>query len=439
MKLSTDQLTNLKPLLEALLKRHSTARLTKLANYYEGQHDILDRQLTDPTKPNNKLVVNKAGYITDTLTGYFMGKPISYNSEDSQFLDELTEIFRYTDEADNNSEIAKTCSIKGYAYELLYVDEDANVRFVEVEPEQMIYVESNDATPVPILAARIYDVLDILADTTTRYVEAYTTTEIHTFRQQDGALMQEGEPVPHVFGDMPVVRYQNNKEMRGDFEGVLTLIDAYNLAQSETMNDFEYFSDAYLLLIGMTASSEDVAEMKRNRVMTLDENGQAQWLIKDINDIAVENYKNRLQADLHGISKTPDLSDENFSGNLTGVAISYKIWGMEQLTSIKERKFKKGLQRRIELICNFLATKGKNYDWRDIEIVFSRNMPQNVKEIVDIVVALKNTVSDESLLSLLPFIESPQLELDRIAEQNEGRINLDDVEEEPEEENNFPA
>lgn len=439
MKLSTDQLTNLKPLLEALLKRHSTARLTKLANYYEGQHDILDRQLTDPTKPNNKLVVNKAGYITDTLTGYFMGKPISYNSEDSQFLDELTEIFRYTDEADNNSEIAKTCSIKGYAYELLYVDEDANVRFVEVEPEQMIYVESNDATPVPILAARIYDVLDILADTTTRYVEAYTTTEIHTFRQQDGALMQEGEPVPHVFGDVPVVRYQNNKEMRGDFEGVLTLIDAYNLAQSETMNDFEYFSDAYLLLIGMTASSEDVAEMKRNRVMTLDENGQAQWLIKDINDIAVENYKNRLQADLHGISKTPDLSDENFSGNLTGVAISYKIWGMEQLTSIKERKFKKGLQRRIELICNFLATKGKNYDWRDIEIVFSRNMPQNVKEIVDIVVALKNTVSDESLLSLLPFIESPQLELDRIAEQNEGRINLDDVEEEPEEENNFPA
>lgn len=443
MKLDTDQLTNLKPLLEALLKRHSTARHVKLANYYEGEHDILSRTLADESKPNNKLVVNKAGYITDTLVGYFMGKPVSYTSENEQMMQDIGDIFRYNDEADHNAEVAKTTSIQGKAYELVYVDEDANVRFVEVEPSQMIYAETSDAIPVPLLAARIYDVDDIINDTTTRYLDAYTSTEIYTYRvqhsttisqtTQDGVLVQVGEPVPHVFGDVPVIRYQNNKEMRGDFEGVMSLIDAYNLSQSETMNDFEYFSDAYLLLIGMNADKKDIAEAKQNRVIMLDENGQAQWLIKDINDTAVENYKNRLQADIHSISKTPDLSDENFSGNLSGVAISYKMWGMEQLTSIKERKFKKGLQRRIELICNFLAAKGKNYDWRDVEITFSRNMPQNVKEIVDTAVLLKGIVSDESLLSLLPFIEDPSLELERLAEQNEGMVNLDAAVEEPEE------
>lgn len=437
MKIDADQLDNLKPLLEALLKKHRTARYVKLANYYEGEHDILGRTLEDKSKPNNKLVINKAGYITDTITGYFMGKPISYNSENDQMMTDVADIFNCNDESDHNAELAKTMSIKGRAFELLYVDEDANLRFVEVEPENMIYVESNDANPVPLLAARIYDIDDVILDTRTRMLDAYTSTETYTFRvqhstttsqtTQDGALMQVGEPIPHVFGDVPVVRYQNNKEMRGDFEGVLSLIDAYNLSQSETMNDFEYFTDAYLLLIGMNADKKDIAEAKQNRVIMLDENGQAQWLIKNINDVAVENYKNRLQADLHGISKTPDLSDENFSGNLTGVAISYKIWGMEQLTSIKERKFKKGLQRRIDLICNFLAAKGKNYDWRDVEIVFSRNMPQNVKEIVDTAVVLKGIVSDETLLSQLPFVEDVSLEIERLAEQNEGMVNLDAV------------
>ena len=68
------------------------------------------------------------------------------------------------------------------------------------------------------------------------------------------------------------------------------------------------------------------------------------------------------------MSHVPHLCDESFGGNLSGVAIAYKLWGLEQLCAMKERKFKKGLQRRIELITNILNIKGGHYDYKDSEI-----------------------------------------------------------------------
>ena len=59
-------------------------RLIKLKDYYLNKTAILKRVQVDDTKPNNKVVHPYAQYITDTLTGYFMGEPVAYSSsEDS--------------------------------------------------------------------------------------------------------------------------------------------------------------------------------------------------------------------------------------------------------------------------------------------------------------------------------------------------------------------
>jgi SPP1 family phage portal protein len=86
--------------------------------------------MKDPAKPNNKIANAYASYITDTLTGYFIGEPITYTSIDDKLLQELTMIFEYNDEADENAELAKTASIYGVAYEMLYFNkEDKMIRF----------------------------------------------------------------------------------------------------------------------------------------------------------------------------------------------------------------------------------------------------------------------------------------------------------------------
>ena len=77
----------------------------------------------------------------------------------------------------------------------------------------------------------------------------------------------------------------------------------------------------------MTADAEDIQQMKENRVIILDEDGEADWLIKSENDTVSENLKNRYKNDIHKFAKVPDLSDEAFSSNASGVAIKYKLFG----------------------------------------------------------------------------------------------------------------
>ena len=68
--------------------------------------------------------------------------------------------------------------------------------------------------------------------------------------------------------------------------------------------------------------------------MLLDDD--ARWLIKEVNDAWVENYKDRVRRDIHKFSYTPDMQDESFGNNLSGVSIRYKILAMEQIRSKKE-------------------------------------------------------------------------------------------------------
>lgn len=399
--------------IQKFIKKHKaeSIRYIKLQKYYEGKHDILDRTSRDG-QPNNKIVNPYPKYITDMLVGYFVGQPISYTSkEEDGLLEDLQAIFDYSDEQEENLELAKICSIKGKAYELLYRDEDARIRFNEFGPDQMFVIYDMTISPSIKFAIRYYDVGE--GNDKITYAEVYDKEVCTLYKGKDSDLSLD-QVTPHTFKDVPVVEYVNNKEEQGDFEQVITLIDAYNKAQSNTLNDMDQFTDAYLILVNMAGTdSERIDELKRNRVMLLDDDGDAKWLIKEINDAWVENYKDRVRRDIHKFSYTPDMQDESFGNNLSGVSIRYKILAMEQIRSNKERKFKKGLQRRIELICNSLSLE-KDIDlFTNMNIKFANTLPQNIYELSQTIKNLSPYLSSETLLNQLPFVENAKEELEK--------------------------
>lgn len=405
--------------IQKFIKKHKaeSIRYIKLQKYYEGKHDILDHTSRDG-QPNNKIVNPYPKYITDMLVGYFVGQPISYTSkEEDGLLEDLQAIFDYSDEQEENLELAKICSIKGKAYELLYRDEDARIRFNEFGPDQMFVIYDMTISPSIKFAIRYYDVGE--GNDKITYAEVYDKEVCTLYKGKDSDLSLE-QITPHTFKDVPVVEYVNNKEEQGDFEQVITLIDAYNKAQSNTLNDMDQFTDAYLILVNMAGTdSERVDELKRDRVMLLDDDGDAKWLIKEINDAWVENYKDRVRRDIHKFSYTPDMQDESFGNNLSGVSIRYKILAMEQIRSNKERKFKKGLQRRIELICNSLSLE-KDIDlFTNINIKFANTLPQNIYELSQTIKNLSPYLSSETLLNQLPFVENAKEELEKKKAEDE--------------------
>lgn len=408
--------------IQKFIKKHKaeSIRYIKLQKYYEGKHDILDHTSRDG-QPNNKIVNPYPKYITDMLVGYFVGQPISYTSkEEGGLLDDLQAIFDYSDEQEENLELAKICSIKGKAYELLYRDEDARIRFNEFGPDQMFVIYDMTISPSIKFAIRYYDVGE--GNDKITYAEVYDKEVCTLYKGKDSDLSLE-QITPHTFKDVPVVEYVNNKEEQGDFEQVITLIDAYNKAQSNTLNDMDQFTDAYLILVNMAGTdSERIDELKRDRVMLLDDDGDAKWLIKEINDAWVENYKDRVRRDIHKFSYTPDMQDESFGNNLSGVSIRYKILAMEQIRSNKERKFKKGLQRRIELICNSLSLE-KDIDlFTSINIKFANTLPQNIYELSQTIKNLSPYLSSETLLNQLPFVENAKEELEKKKAEDEEII-----------------
>ena len=408
--------------IQKFIKKHKaeSIRYIKLQKYYEGKHDILDHTSRDG-QPNNKIVNPYPKYITDMLVGYFVGQPISYTSkEEGGLLDDLQAIFDYSDEQEENLELAKICSIKGKAYELLYRDEDARIRFNEFGPDQMFVIYDMTISPSIKFAIRYYDVGE--GNDKITYAEVYDKEVCTLYKGKDSDLSLE-QITPHTFKDVPVVEYVNNKEEQGDFEQVITLIDAYNKAQSNTLNDMDQFTDAYLILVNMAGTDlERIDDLKRNRVMLLDDDGDAKWLIKEINDAWVENYKDRVRRDIHKFSYTPDMQDESFGNNLSGVSIRYKILAMEQIRSNKERKFKKGLQRRIELICNSLSLE-KDIDlFTSINIKFANTLPQNIYELSQTIKNLSPYLSSETLLNQLPFVENAKEELEKKKAEDEEII-----------------
>lgn len=102
----------------------------------------------------------------------------------------------------------------------------------------------------------------------------------------------------------------------------------------------------------------------------------------------------------------PDLSDEKFAGNSSGVAIRYKLMGLESLTRIKERGFREGLRQRLRGYAHYMELKnGTRLDADKVNIQFSVNLPINEYELSQTLNNLRGLVPEEVLLGQVPFVE----------------------------------
>ena len=430
-KIRIDKETQLtKEVIKWIIEKHSEekARIAELRDYYNNKNAIMNRQYKDANKPQNKLSHPFASYITNMATGYFLGNPISYNSENQDLLERILDIFKYNDEADNNTTLAKYSSIAGYAVELLYIDENSNARFKALPGDEVVIVYDNTLEENILYAIRYFEEDIPGEDKTKTTINVYTSNAIQTYKLEDNEITFIDETA-HYFNDVPVSVYVNNDELYGDFERVKGLLDAYDKAQSDTANDFEYFTNALLVISGVLVEDEEGLNFKDNRVINFaGTDGKAEYLLKNINDSALENYKNRLVEDIHKFAQIPNLTDEKFAGNVSGESMKYKLMGLENIISVKEAKFKKGLMRRIELLCNFLNIATNDLMlYTDIQPIFTRNKPKNEVELANMVKGLYGILSDETLISILPFIENSNEEIEKRNKEKESTLDYQEL------------
>ena len=406
------------------IHRAEIAHYRDLLCMYETKNAIRNRTKQDDTVPNNKIAHSYANYIVTASVGYFMGRPIGYSFPE-EYGPLFDDVYKYNDESAVNMRIATDCSIFGQAVEMLFMDENIQVRFATVDITEIIVIRHPDVIGDIHTIIRHWDEEDLVEDRLTTYVEVYYSDRIERYEYSGYSVSSEPEIDYHPFNDVPFIVYDNNDSKMGDFEPVIDLINAYDQAQSDTANDFEAFTDCYLEVKGANLDPEQAQLLKELRVFNFpDPNGGIRFVTKDINDSATENYKNRLDNDIHKFSFVPNMSDENFASNASGVAMQYKLAGLNYKTAAKEALFKKGLLRRIELICNILnITASEPIDIiKDVAIKFTRNTIDNLAETVDMVNRLTNIISKETSIDLLQNIIDPELERQRLEEEKAANM-----------------
>lgn len=259
------------------------------------------------------------------------------------------------------------------------------------------------------------------------YIDVYNDREVTSYKSDSSfTSFQLLDIVPNFYQQVPINIFPLNEERESIFDKVMTLQDAYNTLLSSEVDDFESFVMAYLVLQGIDdVDPEQLHLMRSNRVLQLPEGGSADFLTKNISDTQISNMLDNIKASIREISACPDFTDNAF-GTSSGVAIKYKLINFENRAANIEKAMTKALQRRIELICSILHITSGDEIWRDVQIVFTRNLPVDYQDITSMINNLRGLVSNKTLIAQLPFVQDVDAEMDLVDEENQRNASLYD-------------
>lgn len=412
-------------ILEYCIKQHqgTLARLNKLSDYYDGKQDISNRTFGNPNIPNHKIVANHAKYIVDIATGFLVGNPIAYSgSQVDKILDEYSRM----DIISHDTELEKDLSVFGIGYELMYLapvdDGDTEIRIKSIDPRGIFVVTDDTVDKNPLFGVHYQQRFKLDGSLNYYLINVYTEDKIFTYHAKglskgQMTLFEESE---HYFGAVPVVEYRNNEERQGDFEQQISQFDAYNLLQSDRINESEQRVNSILFIKGFTLGEDNLTH--DSIIETTEKDSDLKWLIKEIKEADNEVLRQSLLDDIHKFSYIPSMTDEHFAGNVSGEAMKYKLFGLLQLLSIKTRYMSKSLRKRLELMRNILNTKGSNIDISDVKITFKPNLPINTNDLASIINQLKGILPLETLIGWLPDIDDPAEQLQKLEEEQSKSI-----------------
>lgn len=391
-------------------------KLQRYKNYYDGIQKILNKSYSDETKPCNRTVINYCKNIVDSYCGY-LATPghISYSSNED--IEDIMDILRYNDYQAEDSDFLLDALVYGTAAELMYIDKVGKTRFRLINPTQCFGVYDDSLSGDLLYFVRMYKVndwdnsdiynVDVYSDFSTKHYRMTGVNGYLTFVSED----------PHYFAQCPANIFTLPDE-KSVFDCIVGLQDAANELLSNEIDDYSAFCDAYMIITGCDMDQETLVASREGRAFVLPEGATIDWLVKNASDTQVENILKRIHDSIYRIAACPDFSSESFVGGVSsGIAIKYRLTGMETRAGKIEAAMKKALQRRVEIISGIASLKLGEEVFRDINISFKRNVPEDISSTINMINSLKGTVSDATLLGQLPFIADVNAELEAVQEQ----------------------
>ena len=405
-------------------------------------------------------------YIDNIGTGYFGGKAPKYtikqetneskketikrlldkevgkNADRDEFQLLIDYIRDYNDEPAFFYDIVFDYMTTGACYWLLYETTDNEIVYAHIPSTQCVAVYDYSTPIQKVGGIRIWQETDD---------EGFDATMVEIITDEAKRYYKNSKKAPDDYKEDVNAREDvkwylvpfnavENPDGLALHEPVIELIDTYETVLTNNKHLFEYNDDAKLKITGFMPSepllnpdgkinpkrqAEDEAILEAPTFYTPDASGNIEWIIKDINDSASENHKKTLIELILMCSMIPSISEIS-TKEKTATEIERSFFPLEQVLTRADKLFKKELLAMWENIVDRINVKKKtNFDFREIQIELQRNLPTDKEGMIDMVLKLREVLSDETILNMLPIDIDVESELAKKEEQSE--INMENA------------
>ncbi|MEG1256621.1 phage portal protein [Clostridium sp.] len=391
----------------------------KMEDYYNGITDaMLDYKMVTE-RSNLKVNCNFLKKFIKEETSYSVGNDITYISKSSNenIINTIDWNFQ-TLSNQHDIELMKTMLKFNIAYELYYIETN-EFKSKVISPLEGFLIKENNSV---IGFGREY-VVEGLNDKC--YLDLYTKDKIYHYEVVGEDYSETRDATPNIFGFVPVGIAKLGKEgiyetLYNDIKG---LQDAYETNLSDLTNEISDFRNAYLVLTGAQLDVEQAKEMKKMGILQSDTPGaKFEWLIKNLNDTFIQNTLSTLEDKMYQLSQHIN-HNEQMQSNLSGVALRSRLISLEERCKLNQRALTDCVKTRLSALFSWVnKLQGSNYDWRDIKIKYTPNIPQDDVTAAQIIAQLGDKLSTETGLSLLSFVENPRNEAEKVKKEREDDL-----------------
>lgn len=446
--------------LELLRWKNSPKRTAMLTGerYYNGEHDILTETRTVIGKdgklrevdnlPNNHIVDNQYAKMVDQKTNYFLGKPLTFDTEDEAYADALSSVFdkRFHRTLKNVGENAFNC---GLGWIFPYYNEAGEFRFLRFEPFEILPFWKDAEHTELDMVARLYQV-EVYEGTTytiREKVELYYPDRIEKYDFTDGVLVpdadspvseyltfedEDGNPQGYNWGKVPLVAFKYNNREIPLIKKVKSLQDGINRMLSDFENNMQEDKRNTILIV-KNYDGQNLAEFRHNlatfgavKVKTIDgSEGGVDALQVEVN---AENYKAILEVFKKALIENAmgyDAKDDRLAGNPNQMNIQSMYSDIDLDTNGMETEFQASFEELLYFVHIHMLNKGMgDFKNAEVDIIFNRDIMLNESEAIDNCAKSVGIISDETNLSQHPWIKDVKQEIER--KKAEKQENIDE-------------
>jgi len=422
--------------------------------YYENEHDILMRRRTMigadgklqvvENLPNNLNIDNQYAKMVNQKTNYLFGQPITFSGDNDQYIELLKKVFnkKFMKIIKNSGKYAYN---GGIAWLYPYYNEKGEFSFRLFPAYEILpFWKDNEHTELDF-AVRMYIVIGYEGTTPTiiKKVEVYDLDGVHRFIYDRGKLIpdivnNESPDVPHVtmidgqgnvtgfnWSRIPLIPLKVNESETPLLKKVKSLQDGINIMLSDFENNMQEDARNTILII-KNYDGENLGEFRKNlatfgavKVRNDDsQKGGVETLEITVNS---DNYKAILELFKKALIENAmgyDAKDDRLSGNPNQMNIQSMYSDIDIDANDTETEYQAAFDEILWFVNAHFANTGQgNFDGEEVEVIFNRDILINETEAIDNCVKSQGLLSDETIISMHPWVDDPQKEMERLEEQ----------------------